>query len=116
MNIGPHDLIDLPLLGQFEVIGYPEDFTHGPFGYAPNFPTPFTVGHHAYSATAEDDYGRDIPVYTPQKGAEGTELAVYGWANPTGTEPKLAGHDRVVVEVELYMPPGIVVNLRKVEG
>lgn len=116
MAIGPHDLIDLPGLGQFEVIGVPEDYTHGPFGYLPNFPTPFTVGHHAYSSTSTDGYNRDVETYTPAKGAAGTPVAVHGWANPNGTEPKIAGHDRVVVEVEMYMPPGLVINLRKVDG
>ncbi len=29
--IGPYDLVDLPD-GQYEVIGEPEDFQHGPFG------------------------------------------------------------------------------------
>lgn len=115
MTFGPHDVVDLPL-GQFEVVGYPEDYTHGPFGYAPNFPTPYTVGHHVYSSTATGGYGRDVPTWTPAKTASGTPVAVYGWANPNGSEPKLAGHDRVEVEVELYVPPGLVVNLRRVEG
>lgn len=70
------------------------------------FPTPFTVGWHVYSTTTTDGYNRQVPAYTPEKTAEGTPKAVYGWANPTNTEPKLAGHDRVVVDVELYTPPG----------
>lgn len=70
-----------------------------------SFPTPFTVGHHTYSSTTEDDYGREGITFTPARDADGVEKAVYGWANPTGTEPKLAGHDRVVVEMELYSPP-----------
>lgn len=70
------------------------------------FPTPYTVGHHAYSADAEDDYGREATMFTPARDVDGVQVAVYGWANPAGTEPKLAGHDRVEVEVELYAPPG----------
>lgn len=31
---GPKDVVDLPI-GRFEVVGYAEDFTHGPF--APGF-------------------------------------------------------------------------------
>lgn len=34
----PGDVVDLPLdksLGQFEVVGYPEDWSYGPFGYQP---------------------------------------------------------------------------------
>lgn len=30
----PHDVVDLPE-GQFEVVGWPLDWTHGPHGYAP---------------------------------------------------------------------------------
>lgn len=116
MTFGPHDVVDIPDLGQFEVIGLPEDYTHGPFGWQPNFPTPFTVGHHAYSATGTDDYHRAVETWFPPKASAGTPIPVYGWANPAGGEPKLAGHDRVVVEVELYVPPGLVVNLRKVDG
>lgn len=115
MSFGPHDIVELPS-GQFEVVGYPEDYTAGPFGYQPNFPTPHTVRHHAYSSTGVGDYGRDAPTYTPPLHEPGVEVAVYGWASPSSTEPKLAGHDRVVVEVELYMPPGLVVNLRRAEG
>lgn len=111
----PHDLVDLPL-GQFEVVGHPEDYTHGPFGYQPSFPTPYTVGHHVHSDGGTDDYGREVSTWTPAKDQPGTPVDVYGWANPSNAEPKLAGHDRVVVEVELYAPPGVVVNLRRAEG
>lgn len=33
-------------------------------------------------------------------------VPVAGWAQPTSTEPKLAGHDRLVVDMELYAPIG----------
>jgi hypothetical protein len=69
------------------------------------FPTPFTVGHHVYSSTTKDGYNREIPVYTPTRDAPGVSNPVYGWANPVNSEPKVAGHDRVVVEMELYAPP-----------
>lgn len=115
MTIGPHDLIDLPS-GQYEVIGYPEDTSKGPFGMPAGFPTPYTVGHHVCSGFGKDGYNREIRVYTPAKGAAGTPLEVHGWANPGNTEPKIAGHERVIVEVELYMPPCLVVNLRRSEG
>ena len=64
------------------------------------FPLRFTVGHRAYSAGAEDDYGNEsagwgAPIVKP----------VYGWGAPQGSEPKIAGHERVVVEVELLVPP-----------
>lgn len=75
-----------------------------------NFPTPFTVGVHAYSSTSTDDYGRDVPLYTPAKNSPGTQHPVYGWATPVTSEPKIAGHDRVLVEVELFAPPGFTVG------
>jgi hypothetical protein len=31
----PKDLIDLPGMGQFEVVGYPEDYNHGFHGWQP---------------------------------------------------------------------------------
>lgn len=121
MSIGPHDLIDIPGEGQFEVIGHPEDYTHSPWGgpFAPivgPFPTPFEVGVHTYSSTTTDDYGREIEVYTPAKDQPGTPVAVHGWSNAINTEPKLAGHDRVIIDMELLVPVGLVVNLRRVEG
>jgi hypothetical protein len=32
-SVGPSDLVDLPD-GQYEVVGHPLDYTHGPFGTA----------------------------------------------------------------------------------
>ncbi|AAN07928.1 hypothetical protein AVANI_10 [Mycobacterium phage Avani] len=69
------------------------------------FPTPFTVGVHSYSESGEDDYGRDEPMWTPPKDEPGTPQAVHGWSSPSSTEPKLAGHDRVEVHIELLVPP-----------
>ncbi len=114
--IGPHDLIDIPGLGQFEVVGYAEDSAHGPWGFPFDFPTPHSVGVHKYSSVSTDGYGREVATYTPAKDSVGAALAVHGWSNPMNTEPKLAGHDRVVIDLELYVPTGLVVNLRKVEG
>lgn len=34
-------------------------------------------------------------------------VRVAGWAVPRSSEPKLAGHDRRTVEVELYAPVGV---------
>jgi hypothetical protein len=68
------------------------------------FPTLFTVGHHAYSGGVEDDYNIDTPTYTPAEDATGTSRRVYGWSVPATTEPKLAGHDRVAVDIELLCP------------
>lgn len=74
------------------------------------FPTVFTVGRHAYTAGATDEYGEIAVGYTPAKDATGTQVAVYAWAVPTSTEPKLAGHDRVIVDLELLAPPETLIG------
>lgn len=38
------------------------------------------------------------------------EHAVHGWSIPNPVEPKLAGHDRVVVDVEVLAPESVVVG------
>ncbi len=74
------------------------------------FPTPYVVGLHAYSSGGKDARGNDIAIYTPPKTVPGTELTVYGLApagrERGGAEPKLAGHDRVIVDLELLAPEG----------
>ena len=114
--IGPHDLVDIPGMGQFEAIGYAEDYTHGPWPFPFDFPAPHSVGVHKHSSSTTDEYGREVPVYTPARDQPGTVLPVHGWANAYNTEPKLAGHERVVIDLELFVPTGLVVNLRRVEG
>lgn len=69
------------------------------------FPLLFTVAVHSYSAGSIGDYGETAAVYTPPLDTSGTEVAVYGWSTPSSVEPKLAGHDRVVVDQELLVPP-----------
>jgi hypothetical protein len=71
------------------------------------FPTPHTVGHHAYSAGGPDPH-RNPPSYTPPIDEPGEAVAVYGWHVPSTTEPKIAGHDRVIVDVELLVPPEFI--------
>jgi hypothetical protein len=70
------------------------------------FPTPNTVALHVRSGVGEDDHGNEIDVYTPPLDEPGTPHQVIGWSTPSSTEPLLAGHDRVVVDVELLAPPG----------
>ena len=70
---------------------------------SPDWPTPFRVGHHVYSPGGPDRH-RNPPTYTPPRNEAGTQVPVYGWSTPSTTEPKLSGHDRVVVDVELLAP------------
>lgn len=49
-----------------------------------------------------DELGNDVWVDTTEE----NPVAVAGWAIPHGDEPKLAGHDRRTVKVELYAPVG----------
>lgn len=61
----------------------------------------YTVGVRTYSEDGEDPRGNRIetwsdPVSTP----------VYGWGPPQSAEPDIPGHDRVTVDLELYVPPG----------
>lgn len=68
---------------------------------SPEFPLLFTVGHRIWSASGPDDaHGNPVEGW-----ADPVEKRVYGWGAPQGSEPKLAGHDRVVVAVELLVPP-----------
>ncbi|MCK9468661.1 MAG: hypothetical protein M0Q49_04525 [Porticoccaceae bacterium] len=116
-DIGPHDLVDIPGMGQFEVVGHVEDYSNSPWPLPPSaFPVRYSVGVHKASSPTRDEYGREVTAYTPPKDQPGTPLPVHGWANPRNTEPKLAGHDRVVVELELFIPEFLVANLRRVEG
>lgn len=72
------------------------------------FPLLFTVGVHTWDGV-EDGYSTEAG-YSPAKTSTGTQKKVYGWSTPSTTEPKLAGHDRVVVDVELLVPPGFGVG------
>lgn len=111
-----------------------------------SFPLLFTVGVRAFTPGAGDAHGNPVEAW-----GSATTHSVYGWSAPSSTEPKLAGHDRVVVDLELLAPegfpaqprdlvvvdsddfqvlgyvedfnngpfgfrPGLVVNLRRVEG
>lgn len=67
------------------------------------FPTPHTVGHHAYSPGGADPF-LEPPSWTPARDQPGAQVAVHSWHVPTTTEPKLAGHDRVIVDIELLAP------------
>lgn len=75
------------------------------------FPTLFTVGvHRCTESIVLDDYGDPEPVFTPAKDTTGEQVAVYGWSTPSSTEPAVAGHDRVVVDVQLLAPPDTLIG------
>lgn len=108
--VNPRDRMVLDGI-EFEVIGEPERFDRSPFGPLSAFPTPFTVGHRVFSAGAIDDYGNPAESW-----AAPVDRKVHGWSTPRTSEPKLAGHNRDVVEIELLAPECRVINLRKVAG
>ena len=55
--------------------------------------------------------------------AEPEPLMVYGWEVPRTAEPLRAGHDRVIVDLSMFVPPGteisahdrVVINDREFE-
>ncbi len=96
---------------EYEVVGEPEQANHSPFGPMSSFPLLFTVGHKSFQAGATDDYGNPVESWDAA-----VDRRVHGWSTPRTDEPKLAGHDRDVVEIELLAPECRVINLRKVNG
>ena len=64
---------------------------------------PFEVIRVRREFTSEvDELGNDVVL--EQENSEKVKVA--GWAQPQGAEPKLAGHDRQTVDVELFAPVG----------
>lgn len=72
-----------------------------------HFPLLFTVGIHTFTEGVDDGYGNTTPGYDPPLGDPGVEHKVFGWGVPKSVEPKIAGHNRVIVDVELYGPTGM---------
>lgn len=66
---------------------------------ASEFPALFTIQWMAYSGEGEDAHGNTVDVW-----AAPADRQVIGWGSPSTTEPKLAGHNRDVVEIELLVP------------
>ncbi|MGO3325318.1 hypothetical protein [Gordonia sp. (in: high G+C Gram-positive bacteria)] len=71
------------------------------------FPLLFSVGHRVYNGSGEDAHGNPVESWATPVVRE-----VYGWGSPQTSEPKLAGHDREIVEVELLVPPGFSCSAR----
>lgn len=66
------------------------------------FPMPYTVDLSLrMDEGGFDELGDPIEQYADWV----TGLPVYGWSPPDSSEPKLAGHEREVVDLELYVPP-----------
>jgi hypothetical protein len=65
------------------------------------FPELWTVGLHTYSSGSSDGYGGTADTYTPPPDQPGTPYPVIAIAPASSEEPRLAGHDRVLVEVEV---------------
>lgn len=69
--------------------------------------TPFILLPHQVSRVRSevvpdaDGLGNDV------RQESTTTVSVAGWAVPTSDEPKVAGHDRLEVDLELYAPSGV---------
>lgn len=63
------------------------------------FPTPWTVQHAVYSSGGDDPHGNE-----EESWAQPVDRKVYGWGAPQSSEPKRAGAEAVVVNLELYAP------------
>lgn len=71
------------------------------------FPTPYTVETSAYQRGAVDAHGNEVQTW-----AAPVEQRVIGWSVPNSVEPKYAGADRTIVDVELYVPPSFTIGPR----
>ena len=70
------------------------------------FPTPYKVGHHAWSAGPADEHNNVGDLYTPPLDRRGRQVSVIGWES-SKTEPPVVGHaERTVTLVDLQVPAG----------
>lgn len=69
-------------------------------------PTPYTVQHYARTTDGVDAHNNPVVEWQPALDEPGTERPVAGWSTAGSAEPAVAGHDRVVVDVELLVPKG----------
>lgn len=68
------------------------------------FPLPWTAGHRVYSEGAEDAHGNPV-----QSWAAAVNVPAIWWS-PSSTEPAVAGHDRVQVDVIMAVASTLVVS------
>lgn len=65
-----------------------------------SFPLPFLVTRIRHDYNGVDELGNEKVQVSE------SHVRVAGWALPTSDEPKVAGHDRLTVDMELYAPVG----------
>ncbi|MBF6133507.1 hypothetical protein IU501_10900 [Nocardia otitidiscaviarum] len=71
-----------------------------------DIPLPYNVIHRAYMGAGEDAHGNEIPTY-----AAPIEVPSFWWS-PSSTEPALAGHDRVLVDLVLVVDSALTITPR----
>lgn len=74
-----------------------------------SFPLRQKVYHQRYLGvtdgagnTVYDEHGNEVESWAPK-----LEVLVFGWEPPKSTEPVVAGHDRVIVDIQLYAPVSV---------
>lgn len=63
------------------------------------FPLAQTIKHAAFNGTTRDTRGNIVESW-----AAAVDVYVYGWHTGSSHEPQIAGHDRVVVEGQVFGP------------
>lgn len=66
-----------------------------------------SVEHEALIEGAVDAHGNTESVYTPA-----VTVGVYGFDPGSSSEPREPGHERVISEPTLYLPPGVTFDSR----
>lgn len=67
------------------------------------------VDHAVFEAGAEDAHGNPVESW-----GDPVTVGVFAFDPGSSSEPREAGHDRVIVEPTLYMPSGVVFGPRDV--
>lgn len=65
------------------------------------FPALFTVGHRVHSTAAVDGWNETTDVW-----ADPVHKQVITYYAPSGRDPRTVGDDRIVVDLEMLVPPG----------
>jgi hypothetical protein len=83
------------------------------------FPLLGEVGRHAFVGVVHDGNGDMIRTFNPPKDQPGVPMQVYGWGAPralhgAGERRRDDVEERVVVDVELLIPPDVVLSDRDV--